>query len=322
MPLPEPTHTHSHPESILGGSLGKTANGLHTGSRTSSETPFDYVSAAEATKDLPATDARTACIPFPDHRMSRGLTISGFICVSSIPRFPRGCSFIKAYKQGYMPQNQIDSFSWDNKIRARDDSRSWQRVSRNSLMPTVMTAPRPDDGAGGDILHWDDHRLLTIMEARRAQVFPDHEVLIGSLNEQWKIVGNSVARCVALALGVSLRTAWLANTTRQYVSADHKTKSLPSIASTATARNGWSTQSMLNRFTTALNAPKALVSAITDTIREPLTDRVHYISRKTDNEPLDYVNSVKVCETEVGHLSVATIDEVKMKPQTLFISLP
>jgi hypothetical protein len=46
------------------------------------------------------------------------------------------------------------------------------------------------------------------MDARRAQSFPDHEVIVGNPAQQWKIVGNSVARTVALALGLSLRQAW------------------------------------------------------------------------------------------------------------------
>lgn len=285
-PLPEPAQTHSHPDGVCGGSLGKTANGLHTGSRTTCPTPFEYVTSAEATKDLPATDARTTCIPFPDHRMSRTLSVIGWVRVSSVPRFPGGCSFVKAFKQGYMPQPQIENFKWDEKIRSRDDSKCWQRVSRKALMPTVMTEPRPDDGAGGTCLHWDDHRLLTIMEARRAQGIPDHEVLIGPPLEQWKIVGNSVARPVALAIGVSLRTAWLNNIARKEppaVQIDATSKNLvngvdddrnnesPAVAASGeAARAEWSAQDMLLKITAALASPKALVSAVSDTIGEGL----------------------------------------------------
>ena len=254
-PLPEPALTHSHPDGVCGGSLGRTANGLHIGSRTVSRTPFKYVTPAEATKDLPATNARTTCISFPDHRMSRTLPITDWVRLSSVPRFPSGCSFVKACKQGYMPQTQIDNYSWDNEIRSRHDSRSWQRVSRNSLIPTIMTEPRPHDGASGQCLHWDEHRLLTISEVRRAQGIPDHEVLIGSPSDQWKIVGNSVARPVALALGISLRTAWLANTSRQrtlnvrfnptlensvsMIDESRKVKRPEKAAHGDPARNGW-----------------------------------------------------------------------------------
>ena len=295
-PLPEPPQTHSHPEGVWGGSLGKTANGLHTSSRTTSLTPFKYVTSAEATKDLPATDARTICIPFPDHRMSRTLPITGWVRVSSIPRFPGGCTFVKAVKQGYMPQIQIDAFNWDQKVRSRPNSTSWQRVRRNALMPTVMTGPRPDDGAGGTCLHWDDHRLLTVMEARRAQGWPDDEIIIGSPWEQWKIVGNSVARPVALALGVSLRTAWLARTAKHKrpalrvlknspsgVDDDRNTKSSVPASSGEAARNRWSGKDMLNKITAALTSPRALVSAISDTIGETLTNGDHHFATSPES---------------------------------------
>ncbi|KAL9120276.1 MAG: hypothetical protein Q9187_003173 [Circinaria calcarea] len=57
---------------------------------------------------------------------------------------------------------------------------------------------------------------MTLLEARRAQGQPDHEVIVGSANQQWKIVGNSVARTVALALGMALRTAWLASSDSEF----------------------------------------------------------------------------------------------------------
>lgn len=315
--LQEPPQTHSHPDGVWGGSLGKTANGLHTGSRTVSRTPFEYVSSAEATKDLPATDARTICIPFPDHRMSRTLSTMGRVRVSSVPRFPGGCSFVKACKQGYMPQAQIDLFKWDEKIRSRHDSKSWQRVSRNSLMPTVMTEPRPDDGAGGDCLHWDDHRLLTIMEVRRAQDFPDYEVLIGSPFDQWKIVGNSVARHMALALGVSLRTACLANIAKMKPPAvrvnvdfkdsvsgiddDHKTGGPVVVASGESACNGWSAKNMLNEITAAFTSPRTSAPTMPDTIREPLTNGDGHFATTPKPQPSKYIGAVKACQIGFEH---------------------
>lgn len=212
-PLPEPPHTHSHPESVVSASLAKLANGLRASSRYTTPTPFKYVTSAEACNNLPATDARTSCIPFPDHRMSRTLSTLARIQIGSIPRFPGGCTFVTAASRGYMPQPQMDAFNWKNEMRSKKTARGWQRVKRDRLMPTVMTEPRPDDGAGGTCLHWDEERLLTIMEVRRGQGFVHDDILIGSPKDQWKIVGNSVARPVALALGVSLRKAWLANST-------------------------------------------------------------------------------------------------------------
>ena len=170
-PMPEPPHTHSHPQDMRAGSLGRTANGLHISSRYRASTPFQFVTAEEATKDLPATDARTSCIPFPDHRMSLPLSIINRIRTSCIPRHPSKMTFVKAVERGYMPLPQINSFSWYNKIRTRRSSKSWQRIQGNALMPTITTTPNPADGVAGNCLHWNQHRLLTIMEARRAQGF-------------------------------------------------------------------------------------------------------------------------------------------------------
>ena len=65
-------------------------------------------------------------------------------------------------------------------------------------------------------IHWDEQRMFTAMEGRRIQNVPEHEVFLGSPNEVWKILGNSVNRNVSLALGLSLRNAWLANESAIY----------------------------------------------------------------------------------------------------------
>lgn len=53
------------------------------------------------------------------------------------------------------------------------------------------------------------------MEARRAQGFLDEEVLLGDVATQQRIVGNSVARMAALAMGVAFRKAYNASVTGQ-----------------------------------------------------------------------------------------------------------
>tara|TARA_R110002060_G_scaffold1561_1_gene3074 strand:- start:773 stop:997 length:225 start_codon:yes stop_codon:yes gene_type:complete len=58
-------------------------------------------------------------------------------------------------------------------------------------------------------IHWDEQRMFTAMEGSRIQNVPEHEVFLGTPSEVWKILGNSVNRNVSLALGLSLRDAWL-----------------------------------------------------------------------------------------------------------------
>jgi hypothetical protein len=90
-------------------------------------------------------------------------------------------------------------------------SNAWRRVDPDGLFPTILTKLVPHDDRAGNGLHWHDHRVLTVTEARRAQGYPDSEVLIGPPSFQWKVIGNSVPRQMALTLGMSLREAWLTN---------------------------------------------------------------------------------------------------------------
>lgn len=333
-PLPEPPHTHSHPESVKGASLGKTANGLRSSSRYSTLTPFEYVTAAEATHDLPKTDARTACIAFPDHKMSRTLSTLARVLVSSIPKFPGGASFMRANERGYMPQVQIDSWGWHNPIRSRRDSRAWQRVRGNALLPTVLTRPTPEDGVCGNVVHWDEDRLLSIMEVRRAQGFLDHEILIGLPGEQWKIIGNSVARTVALALGMSLRTAWLANdmtpesiaptATTSEIAHELATIQLPIRPELETTDgegvdSRQRTMDILNRLKTSLKPPTPVNATPYPTAGKLVTDSRYYSTEPPSDTPSNQNRTERAPQTNTKFseaeklcdeaLDILTLDE-------------
>lgn len=247
-PLEIPPHSHSHPANKENRSLGKSANGSQIGKRRFEETPFEYVTIGAATKDLPLNfEGRIDCIPFPDHRPSRDVATSHRLRISSIPRFPAGMTFVKATKRGLpdevtldkakelgfpagmtseeaiakglpadttfveagrMPVHLARAFNW---TRNGEKSKSWQRANPDALLPTVTATCQPECKDTGSWVHWDACRCLTVMEVRRAQGFPDHEVIVGSPSCQWRIVGNSVARPVAFALGMALRKAWLLN---------------------------------------------------------------------------------------------------------------
>ncbi len=211
-PLPNPPQSHSHPDTIGARSLGKSANGLTLADRYWGLTPFRYLTIGEATKDLPLNfDGRVDCIAFPDHRTTRPLSTINRVRISCIPRYPPGMNFVRASLLGIMPPPQMSAFNWNADKRAHVDGRAWKRVIKDGLISTVTTACQPDDGLCGAWLHWEASRCITVMEARRAQGFPDEEVIVGIPRHQWKIVGNSVARPVAFALGLALRTAWLTN---------------------------------------------------------------------------------------------------------------
>ncbi|EER23357.1 DNA (cytosine-5)-methyltransferase, putative [Coccidioides posadasii C735 delta SOWgp] len=207
--LPEhPALTHSHPMGTTIRSLGEAPNGLPFGERRWEVPIFKFVSAYEGTKDLPDLDrAKVASIPWPDHRTSRNESNMTQVIIDQVPKHPRKSGFSEAMTKGFL---NFDPFPGDIK-RRNPPSRAWSRVDPNFLIPTITTAISPHCKFTGRWLHWREDRLLTIMEARRAQGYPDSEVLVGRAAHQWKIVGNSVARQVALALGLSIREATLCN---------------------------------------------------------------------------------------------------------------
>ena len=211
MPLQDPPQSHSHPEGIKDRALGRTANGLPLGQRYWGPTPFRNITIQEATKDLPLNDdGKVDCIPFPDHRLMLKVSPINQSLICQVPKHPHGMSFIKAVKLGWQSEAQLKAWSWTS-LRSSENSRAWKRVYPHGLLPTVTTRCTPQDGISGQWVHWEADRPMTVMEARRAQGFPDHEVIVGTPAMQWKIIGNSVARPVALALGLALRVAWLAN---------------------------------------------------------------------------------------------------------------
>lgn len=229
-PLEHPQLSHSHPSGIRHRGLGKLANGQSFGQRIHGPTPFEYVTSSEATKDLPDIgDGQTyQCTKHPDHVVPISISTDLRSQINAIPTWPRGSKFSTAWDEGngVMTKEQRNLFPRLTKTGrvpqcVQKESNAWGRVHPNRLFRTIVACTYPLDSRMGTCLHWDQQRTITAMEARRAQSFPDEEVLVGNPREKWKVVGNSVSRAVSLALGLSLREAWLKN------SPDDETKRVP-----------------------------------------------------------------------------------------------
>ncbi|OLN94180.1 DNA (cytosine-5)-methyltransferase 1A [Colletotrichum chlorophyti] len=214
MRLPEmPLHSHSHYKPRMPSkNLGFLRNGEHMVKRLVMPTPFKFVSAADATSDLPdIMDGKAdSCINFPDHRLAFGITRRIRTQLNIIPMRPYCMDFRKAWKDGHgiMTASERDFFPIESR-RVKPGSKAWGRTAPNKVFPTITTTPAPTDARVGRLMHWSQNRILSVMEARRAQGLRDHEVILGKPADQWKIIGNSVAREVSLVLGLSLREAWL-----------------------------------------------------------------------------------------------------------------
>ena len=130
----------------------------------------------------------------------------------NIPRAPKQMALIRSIQAGWQSQQVKDWLHNRAKSYNRHSkSRAFKRIDPDGFINTILTKVTPSDTkGGGQILHWDEHRTLTLLEARRAQGFPDDELLIGPLSQQWSQVGNAVARQVAAALGVTVRDSWVA----------------------------------------------------------------------------------------------------------------
>jgi DNA (cytosine-5)-methyltransferase 1 len=230
-PPSPPVATHSHPAGTQHRTFGDLPNKQRFGERQVVDTPFQYISAEMATKDLPDIgDSRVEiCIPFPDHRCNANPSFMDRRLMSLIPTSPGGQGLMSAIalekkvNEGNSPGDAVvEIIPTAYKVRQsgyskqRQDSdpaknHCWQRVPGDHLFATVKTGITPGSARYGKVVHWSEPRAMSIQEARRAQGIPDDEVMIGSLQDQWSIVGNGVARSVALAWGASFREAWLSN---------------------------------------------------------------------------------------------------------------
>ncbi len=73
------------------------------------------------------------------------------------------------------------------------------------LPATTITANFGCASAPGRFIHPRDHRVLSVREGARLQSFPDRITFFGSLNQQYKQVGNAVPPLMAKALAESMK---------------------------------------------------------------------------------------------------------------------
>ncbi|KAI0404705.1 S-adenosyl-L-methionine-dependent methyltransferase [Xylaria palmicola] len=207
-----PKASHSHPDSIALQRLGGMSCGRPIDSRERVPTPFKFVSIREAIGNLPNIQDGKGdyYVGYPDHRLTKGYTATIRKQLECIPTHPYGMNFSTSWwGVRVMTETERQLFPPDGKKKTSQLSNGWGRINPNGLIGTIPTKCLPTDALVGRVNHWEQNRPVTILEARRAQGFPDHEVLLGSRDDQYKIVGNSVSRHVALVLGLAIREAWL-----------------------------------------------------------------------------------------------------------------
>ena len=206
----EPCPTHACPRHVKNRKVVKASNGELFGTHSIKAAVFDSVNAESAVQDLPNIDNSHVqmCIPFPDHRLVREEPEIIRSAIAMIPTCPSGMGMVQAIKLGNMGKRQVDYWSTQSSYKQNYRSKSYRRVDSSSLFPTIMATFNPSDAFCGQLIHWNQHRAISIMEARRAQGIPDDEVLVGSPSEQWRIIGNTVPGPIGIALGLAIAEAW------------------------------------------------------------------------------------------------------------------
>jgi DNA (cytosine-5)-methyltransferase 1 len=213
VPLVQPECTHVPPAHIYRTKiLGKCSNGKPFGSRRADfSAALPGVTAQDSTKNLPVIwDSQPQlCPPFPDHITPTHESATIRNRLAFVPKRPYGMGLGKANRLGLVRGEAKDYCSNPNKIKTGPNSKAFSRLYPDRLFGTIMTRMAVGDGIAGRVVHWAEDRVLTIMETRRAQGVPDHEVIVGNPGDRLKITGNAVDRNVALVLGLSLRESWL-----------------------------------------------------------------------------------------------------------------
>ncbi|KAK4613946.1 DNA (cytosine-5)-methyltransferase 3 [Fulvia fulva] len=211
-PLNQPQHSHGHPPNAFQGrALGKSSNGLSFGIRKNCFAPFEHITPKQACSDLPNIDDAQVqlCLTFPDHRTAINEPAANRTRMAVVPTRPHGMGLMQAKLKGLLRGEPSEHCDQVGRVRSLPTSTMYARVYPKYLFPTIVTRLTVGDGINGRCLHWEQPRALTVMEARRAQGYLDHEVLIGTAVQQLSIVGNSVDRKVALMLGLLLRESWM-----------------------------------------------------------------------------------------------------------------
>ncbi|KAF2445884.1 S-adenosyl-L-methionine-dependent methyltransferase [Karstenula rhodostoma CBS 690.94] len=202
-PLAPPRATHGDPDGFKSKSVGKLLNGERFGVQDAQVTPFlQHVTPGEKLGHLPniGCGIRHPCISSPDHVLRCRPNIRERRCMAHVPTDPPGVGIEYAAKRGLVPKYLYET-------RSEISSKSYRRINKNGLIGTIVTAPSPHDSRAGPFVHWEQNRCITLEEARLAQDIPAEEVLIGNVNDQYKMVGNAVDRRVSKALGLELRRA-------------------------------------------------------------------------------------------------------------------
>ncbi len=172
-----------------------------------------FTKASAVSEGLPSVDNDDLiCISHPDHIAGMKQTPMFRELIRRVPRYPKEMGFLKSIQERFQGKAQLEWFLERKSLHVKNHL-AFTRLDPDGYIPTITTTPSATCNLGGGrIIHPDEHRTLTLLEARRAQGFSDEDVIIGDLRQQWTQVGNAVDRQVAIALGEVIANSWFSST--------------------------------------------------------------------------------------------------------------
>jgi DNA (cytosine-5)-methyltransferase 1 len=175
-------------------------------------TAFPPVKLQDVWDDLPSIGNAhlDVCIPYPDHKTSSTANARDRQLISYIPhsdsfvpdsgsRCPR---YTYALDRGLIPDHLQLRF-----VPFKATDRRFERLSPQGFAGAVTCVTTAQNRISGKVLHYREDRVISILEAKRLQGFFDTDILIGKPESAFRIIGNSVCRQVAFALGGKLAEA-------------------------------------------------------------------------------------------------------------------
>ncbi|KAG9286299.1 hypothetical protein G9A89_014285 [Geosiphon pyriformis] len=172
--------------------LGRSERNQHT--------TFPYTTVYEGIGDLPPLDTGIYWYPeFADHQ-TIATTQRDKEILRRIP-IEAGGDYFLALKRGLIP----DNFRLDN-VQKLPRKQYCARVDADGVFPTIVTSLKTSS-YNPQFVHYDQPRVISVREAARGQGFLDSDIIVGTIHEQYKIIGNSVPQNIAFALGLQLGRA-------------------------------------------------------------------------------------------------------------------
>ncbi|KIV82936.1 hypothetical protein PV11_05001 [Exophiala sideris] len=177
----------------------------------------------QAISDLPELHNDTIInIMDPDHiplhrlkvEFSQGVNFRNL--VQQIPTEPSGMSLGETYRAGGLLPSQRDWYENLDDFKHQKSSKCLTRINRDKPFRTVCTVIAPMDSvSGGEVIHPFENRTISLKEARRAMDVPDRFLLVGSVRQQFEMLGNGVPWVLGAAIGRAVGKSWITSWERR-----------------------------------------------------------------------------------------------------------